>query len=172
MTRPTFWLNFTAAVSKTKETEETFVDELQILAQKVISKKPDFCVDLDAMLKQCYASQLYDRINASIVKMLLIQMPQMTFTQFRNELARVLGTHQRSRAKTSTKTVMTSLVEVEQSKQQEQTKSQSKKKEKISAQSSQIKDLCTKLDQAVAENTQIKEFLSPTALQQAFMTTL
>ena len=39
-------------------------------------------------------------------------------------------------------------------------------------QSSQIKDLRTKLDQAVAENSQIKEFLSPTALQQAFTTAL
>ena len=39
-------------------------------------------------------------------------------------------------------------------------------------QSSQIKDLCTKLDQAVVENSQIKEFLSPTALQQAFTAAL
>ena len=124
------------------------------------------------MLKQCYASQLYDRNSASITKALLIQMPQMSFTQFRNELVRVLGTPQRSGVKTSTKTVMTSSVVVEQNKQQEQTKSQGKRKEKISAQSSQIKDLHTKLDQAVAENTQIKEFLSPMALQQAFMTIL
>ena len=63
---------------------------------------------------------------------------------------------------------MTSSVEVEQNKQQEQPKSKGKQKDKISAQSSQIKDLHTKLDQVVAENTQIKEFLSPMALQQAF----
>ena len=37
---------------KAKETEEAFADELQILAQKVISKKPDFRLDLDTTLKQ------------------------------------------------------------------------------------------------------------------------
>ena len=86
-------------------------------------------------------------------------MPQMTFTQFRNELAQVLGTRQHAGAKSSTKAMMTSSVEVEPDKQ-DQTKSKGKQKAKISAQSSQIKDLCTKLDQAVAENSQIKEFLS------------
>ena len=99
---------FYSCSQKVKETEEAFVDELQILAQKVISKKPDFHLDLDATLKQCYASQLYDRSSASIAKMLLMQMPQMTFTQFRNELAQVLGTCQCAGAKSSTKAVMTS----------------------------------------------------------------
>ena len=47
-----------------------------------------------------------------------------------------------------------------------------KKMQKISAQSLQIKDLHAKLDQAVAENSQIREFLSLTALQQAFTTAL
>ena len=79
---------------KAKELEEAFADELQILACKVISKKPDFRHDLDMTLKQHYASQLYDKNSASITKTLLMQMPQMSFTQFQNELARVLGTHQ------------------------------------------------------------------------------
>ena len=97
------------------------------------------------MLKQCYASQLYDRSSASITKMILMQMPQMTFTQFRNELAQVLGTRQCAGAKSSTKAMTTSSVEVEPDKQ-DQIKSKGKQKAKISAQSSQIKDLCTKLD--------------------------
>ena len=79
---------------KTKESEEAFADELQILARKVISKKPDFHINLDSALKQRYASQLYDCSNASIAKTLLIQMPKCSFTKFYNELARVLGTCQ------------------------------------------------------------------------------
>ena len=47
-------------------------------------------------------------------------------------------------------------------------KSQIKKDKKISAQSSQIKDLWSKLDQAVAENSQIRELLSPATLTMAF----
>ena len=53
---------------KAKETEEAFADELQILARKVISKKPDFRHDLDTTLKRCYTSQLYDWNSASIAK--------------------------------------------------------------------------------------------------------
>ena len=45
---------------KIKESEEAFADELQILARKVIIKKPDFRVNLDMTLKQCYVSQLLD----------------------------------------------------------------------------------------------------------------
>ena len=77
-----------------KESEESFTDELQLLARKVISKKPDFRVNLDNTMKQRYASQLYDHSNASIAKALLLQMPTVSFTQYRNELARVLGTCQ------------------------------------------------------------------------------
>ena len=51
-------------------------------------------------------------------------------------------------------------------------KSQAKKDKKISAQSSQIKDLRSKLDQAVAENSQIRELLSPATLTTAFTNAL
>ena len=155
-----------------KESEEAFADELQILAQKVISRKPDFRHDLDTTLKQRYASQLSDRNNASIAKTLLKQMPQITFTQFCNELARVLGTRQHTATKASVKTIMAASTETESEEEGVVTKSQTKKDGKINAQSSQIKDLHSKLDQAVAENSQIREFLSPTSLQKAFTSAL
>ena len=123
-------------------------------------------------LKQRYVSQLSDHNNASIAKTLLKQMPQITFTQFRNELARVLGTRQHTATKASVKTVMAASAETESEEEGVVTKSQTKKDGKISAQSSQIKDLRTKLDQAVAENSQIREFLSPTSLQKAFTSAL
>ena len=112
---------------KAKELEEAFADELQILVHKIISKKPDFRNDLDMTLKQCYASQLYDRNSASIAKTLLMQMPQMYFMQFRNELARVLGTCQQSGGKMSAKTASTSVVEVKAEERNPQMKSISKK---------------------------------------------
>ena len=99
-------------------------------------------------------------------------MPQITFTQFCNELARVLGTRQHTVTKASVKTVMAASAETESEGEGAVTKSQTKKDGKISAQSSQIKDLHTKLDQAVAKNSQIREFLSPTSLQKAFTSAL
>ena len=47
-----------------------------------------------------------------------------------------------------------------------------KKDKKISTQSSLIKDLRSKLDQAVAENSQIRELLSPATLTMAFSNAL
>ena len=101
-----------------------------------------------------------------------MQMPQMSFTQFCNELAWVLGTWQCTGNKASGKAVTTSTVEAEPEEKSPLAKSKRKQDAKISAQSSQIKDLCAKLDQAVAENSQIREFLSSTASQQAFTTAL
>ena len=125
------------------------------------------------MMKQWYASQLYDHSNALIAKTLLLQMPNVSFTQYRNELARVLGTRQRSGRSVSSKSVSVSAVGAE-SEEEEQpvSKSQHKQEKKISAQSSQIKDLCTKLDGAIAENTQIRELLNPATLQTAFTNAL
>ena len=74
--------------------------------------------------------------------------------------------------KASVKTIMAASAETESEEEGVVTKSQTKKDGKINAQSSQIKDLHSKLDQAVAENSQIREFLSPTSLQKAFTSAL
>ena len=111
----------------------------------------------------------------SIAKTLLKQMPQISFTQFRNKLSRVLGTRQHVRAKASVKTVTATSTETESEGEGAVVKSHSKnikKDGKINAQASQIKELRTKLDEAVAENSQMREFLSPTALQTAFTNAL
>ena len=129
---------------KPKEMEEAFTDKLQLLAHKVISKKPNFHNNLDTTLKQHYTNQLYDHNSTSITKTLLIQMPKVTFTQFRNELAKVLGTCQHFKG--STKLVSVSSVGAESGEEETPLKSQQKCKAKMSAQSSQIRDLHGKLD--------------------------
>ena len=77
-----FLAEFYSRAQKPKESEETFVDELQLLARKVISKRPAFREGFDTTLKQCYANQLYNCNNSSIAKTLLLQMPVVMFTQF------------------------------------------------------------------------------------------
>ena len=110
----------------------------------------------------------------SIAKTLLVQMQKCSFTKFCNELARVLGTCQCVISKASVKSVSTRSIEVESGEEDAPlpSKSQIKKDKKISAQSSQIKDLWSKLDQAVAENSQIWELLSPATLTTAFTNAL
>ena len=174
---------FYSCAQKVKESEEAFADELQILAHKVIIKKPDFRVNLDTTLKQRYASQLLDRNSTSIAKTLLVQMSKCSFTEFRNELAQVLDTRRRAISKASAKPVASKSIEVEEEEEEDApppppkssvkpSTSIAKKDKKINAQSAQIKDLRLKLHQAVAENSQIRELLSPAMLTTAFSNTL
>ena len=72
-------------------------------------------------------------------------MQQCSFTEFCNELAWVLRTHQHVISKASTKSVSTKSIEVESGEEDAPSKSQIKKDKKIIAQSSQIKDLQSKL---------------------------
>ena len=175
---------FYSRAQKTKETEEAFVDKLQILARKVIIKKPNFRVNLDSTLKQSYASQLLDHSSTSIAKTLLVQMSTCSFTEFRNELARVLDIRRKAIAKASLKPVTSKSIEVKEEEEEQDvppppSKSSNKpsssiikKDKKITVQSAQIKDLRLKLDQAVAENSQIRELLSPAILTMAFSNAL
>ena len=171
-------VEFYSCGQKLKESEEAFADELQILAHKVIFKKPDFRNNLDTTLKQHYASQLFDCNSVSIAKTLLVQMQQCSFTEFHNKLARVLGTCQQAISKVSAKPVTMKSVEAEEEEEEDlplppkPSKSNTKKDKKISVQSSQIKDLRSKLDQAVAENSQIRELLLPATLTMAFLNAL
>ena len=48
---------FFSCSQKPKESEEAFADKLQLLAHKVISKKPNFHHNLGTMLKQWYTNQ-------------------------------------------------------------------------------------------------------------------
>ena len=172
--------DFYSHEQKIKESEEAFADELQILARKVIIKKPDFRVNLDTTLKQRYTSQLLDCNSTSIAKTLLVQMSQCSFTEFRNELARVLDTCRRAISKVSAKPVMSKSIKAEEEDKEDAptptpksstnpSMSIAKKDKKINAQSTQIKDLRLKLDQAVAENSQIRELLLPATLTMAFI---
>ena len=96
--------------------------------------------------------------------------------EFRNDLAQVLDTRRHAISKASTKPITTKSVEVEEEEDvpipTPPSKSHAKKDKKISGQSAQIKDLRSKLDQAVAENSQIRELLSPATLKMAFSNAL
>ena len=163
---------FYSHAQKVKESEEAFADELQILACQVIIKIPDFRVNLDMTLKQRYASQLLDHNSASIAKTLLVQMSKFSFTEFRNELTRVLDTRRHAISKASVKPITSKSIKVEEEDEEDAptpppkssikpSTSITKKDKKINAQSTQIKDLRLKLDQVVAENSQIRELFLP-----------
>ena len=156
--------DFYSHTQKVKGLEESFAVELQVLAKKVISKRPNFWQGLDSVLKNQYAKQLHDHHSAAIVKSLLFQIPpQTSFTQFRSELSWILGTwNKKEHAKAMA--VVTSQVGQE-GVDEGLSKNQCKKLVKVAAQTAQIKDLHVKLDSAAAENTQMWEYLDPKNFQ-------
>ena len=93
-------------------------------------------------------------------------MQKCSFTEFHNQLARVLGTCQHAISKASVKPVSTRSIEVEFGEEDAlPSKSQIKKDKKI-------KDLRSKLDQVVAENSQIRELISSATLTMVFTNAL
>ena len=113
-------------------------------------------------------------------------MSQCSFTEFCNELARVLDTciitPYQKRAQSPLcpnplrpRKKMKRMRQHHHHHQNLQTnlwRPSLRRTRRLSAQSAQIKDLRLKLDQAVAENSQIRELLSPAMLTTAFSNTL
>ena len=160
----TLMTDFYSHTQKVKESEEAFVDELQVLAWKVINKRPNFRQEFNSMLKNQYSNQLYDCHSVAIAKSLLFQLPLHTsFTQFRSKLSCIVRMQNK---KEWAKATVVTTSQVDQGEiDEELNKNQCKKLAKVAAQTAQIKDLQVKLDSAVAENMQMWEYLDPKTSQ-------
>ena len=79
----------------TKETDDAFAEELQLLAHKIINAKPSFKAEVNNALKQQFANGLRDSYHQISARNILQSKPQLTFTEFRTEMSMIL----RSRAK-------------------------------------------------------------------------
>ena len=76
------------------ESEDAFVDDLQILVRKIIACKPSFRAETNEQLKNQYAHKLHDQYYAAIAySVLQTSDPSETFTQFRGQLALTFGSH-------------------------------------------------------------------------------
>ena len=79
---------------KKNESEDAFIDDLQILVRKIIAQKPSFRAEANEQLKNQYAHKLHDQYYAAIAQsMLQTSDPLETFTQFRGRLALTFGSH-------------------------------------------------------------------------------
>ena len=69
---------------RNNESEDAFVDDLQILVRKIIARKPSFRAEENEQLKNQYAHKLHDQYYAAIAHSVLqTSDPLETFTQFR-----------------------------------------------------------------------------------------
>ena len=75
--------NFFSWVQKKNESEDVFVDDLQILVQKIIARKPEFRTDANEQLQSQYAHKLCDPYYAAVAhNMLQSSDSTKSFMQF------------------------------------------------------------------------------------------
>ena len=86
------------------ESEDVFVDELQVLVWKIFARKPEFRQDANEQLKSQYAHKLKDPYYAAIACSMLQSLDDSeSFTQFQGHLVMTFG-GQSSLGKTSSHT--------------------------------------------------------------------
>ena len=89
--------DFYGCHQRKNESEDAFVDDLQILVRKIIACKPSFRVEANEQLKNQYAHKLHDQYYAAIAHSVLQTFnPLETFTQFWGRLALTFGSRSQS----------------------------------------------------------------------------
>ena len=149
--------DFYARAQKKNESEEAFVDELQILVHKIIARKPEFREDANEQLKSQFMHKLKDPYYAVIARsMLQSSGDSESFTQFWGYLAMAFGGRSRS-AKTSSHTAAienSSYVISEEAGEHKLSKNSRQRQSKIEQQASQISSL-------EAQNRKLGQLLEP-----------
>ena len=74
----------------TKETDDAFAEELQLLARKIINAKPIFKSEANNAMKQQFAYGLKDTYHQISARNILQSKPQLTFTEFQTEMSMIL----------------------------------------------------------------------------------
>ena len=89
--------NFYGQAQKRNESEDMFVDDLHVLVQKIIARKPEFRADANEQLKYQYAHKLQDLYYAAIAhSMLQSSDSKESFIQFWDCLAMTFSGHSKS----------------------------------------------------------------------------
>ena len=149
---------------KTRETEDAFADELQILVRKIVARKPEFIHEANQALKHQYAQNLRDPYFGVVARGQCLSSPDSeSFTQFRGRLALMFnsrGKQQRARATVSATAAECGDVEhLSHNSRQRQSK--------IDAQAAEIAQMKTELNKALQENKQLKNLFSQDKMVEA-----
>ena len=84
--------NFYGWSQKTRETEDTFANDLQVLARKIIVQKPSFRKEDNQQLKAQYMHKLWDQYHTAIACRALQSSPEEeSFTWFWGHLVMMFG---------------------------------------------------------------------------------
>ena len=149
---------------KTRETEDAFADELQVLVRKIVAQKLEFIHEANQALKHQFAQNLRDPYFGVVARGQCLSSPDSeSFTQFRGRLALMFnsrGKQQHARASVSSTAVETG--------DSEHLSCNSRQRQsKIDAQAAEIAQMKTELNKALKENQQLKNMFSPDKMVEA-----
>ena len=95
--------NFYGQSQKAWETEDTFADDLQVLARKIIVCKPSFCLEANNKLMAQYMHKLWDRYYVAMAHSVLQSSSEEgTFTRFWGHLVTMFGGNTRQNKSSAT----------------------------------------------------------------------
>ena len=149
---------------KTRETEDAFADELQILVWKIVAQKPEFIHEANQALKHQYAQNLRDPYFGVVARGQCLSSPDSeSFTQFRGRLALMFN----SRGKQQCARVTVSATAVESGDVEHLSRNSRQRQSKIDAQAAEIAQMKTELNKALQENKQLKNLFSQDKMVEA-----
>ena len=149
---------------KTRETEDAFADELQILVQKIVARKPEFIHEANQALKHQYAQNLCDPYFGVVARGQCLSSPDSeSFTQFRGRLALMFN----SRGKQQCARATVSATAAECGDVEHLSRNSRQRQSKIDAQAAEIAQMKTKLNKALQENKQLKNLFSQDKMVEA-----
>ena len=150
--------DFYVRYQKTKETEDQFADELQVLAKKVISVYPKWKSQVNEALKTQFAHQMWDQyFGAMACNLLKVAPSDMVFTKFQAECISIFGIRSKRAAKTTVSTVVVKnySCKADQLVNSANQIHKDKKKEKIKAQTEMIEHQKKEIENLKAASMQM-----------------
>ena len=148
---------------KTRETEDVFADELQILVRKIVAWKLEFIHEANQALKHQYAQNLRDPYFRVIARGQCLSSPDSkSFTQFRGRLALMFNSWGKQCARANV-----TMAAVESGDPDHLSHNSRQRQNKIDAQAAEIAHMKTELNKALQENKQLKSLFSPDKVVEA-----
>ena len=148
---------------RTRETEDAFADELQILVRKIIARKPEFINEANQALKHQFAQNLRDPYFGVVARGQCLSSPDSkSFTQFRGRLALMFNSWGKQHVRANVTTAA-----VESGDSEHLSRNSRQRQNKIDAQAAEIAQMKTELNKALQENKQLKSLFSPDKMVEA-----
>ena len=132
---------FYSRVQNPKESVKEFGESILQIARKIMMAKPELKVDIDNMLKACFADGLRDHYHQAMAREMIHSRPMLSYVTYKSEVLKTLGPNVKPRS------ITTSNLETSS------TESPPKKHKRES-------ELDQKINAAIEENWKLSERLS------------